>query len=341
MKNRIKGNGQWGTSVRRLPWDDAAERNGLQSLITSTVDEWYEAKHPNASESEIAFFNSIAPASCPACGIADYRKNGTDGKGFRLYKCRSCGFRFRVTTGTVFDSRKIPVSEWIEYLLHLFEFHSVATSSRDNRNSSSTGAYWLKKVFAVLEGSQDGIVLNGKVFLDEMFFSKKPSETHTVNGKRLRGISRNKECVAVATDGNDIIVLAEHTSKPSETSTMSTLESHIGPGSILVHDGERSHGALIRKLGLVDETHPTAETRELADKDNPLEPVNDLHSLVRRFMREHGSFDRDHLQDWMNLARFVIAPPHNRYEKVELFIRTAVSKPVLVRYRESMRKKEP
>jgi hypothetical protein len=38
----------------------------------------------------------------------------------------------------VFDSRKIMISEWMEFLIHLFEFHSLVSSSRDNRNAPSS-----------------------------------------------------------------------------------------------------------------------------------------------------------------------------------------------------------
>jgi hypothetical protein len=61
------------------------------------------------------------------------------------------------------------MSEWVEFLLHLFEFHSLSTSSRDNRNVETTGIYWLSKVFATLDGCQKDVVLNGKVWFDEIF----------------------------------------------------------------------------------------------------------------------------------------------------------------------------
>ena len=32
-------------------------------------------------------------------------------------------------TGTVFDVHKIPVSEWIEYMIHLFDFHFLSSSA--------------------------------------------------------------------------------------------------------------------------------------------------------------------------------------------------------------------
>ena len=72
------------------------------------------------------------------------------------YSCRGCGRSFNPLTGTLFGSRKIPLSEWVEFLLQFFDFHSAKTSARDNRNAESAEKYWLAKVFSALEGCQDG-----------------------------------------------------------------------------------------------------------------------------------------------------------------------------------------
>lgn len=49
--------------------------------------------------------------------------------------------------------------------------HSVIiTKAYDNRNSETTAKYWLIKVFEVLKGIQDDIVLDGTVYLDETYF---------------------------------------------------------------------------------------------------------------------------------------------------------------------------
>ena len=61
------------------------------------------------------------------------------------YSCRGCGRSFNPLTGTLFGSRKIPLSEWVEFLLHLFEFHPAKTPARDSRNAESSGKYWLAK----------------------------------------------------------------------------------------------------------------------------------------------------------------------------------------------------
>lgn len=71
-------------------------------------------------------------------------------------------------------------------MLHLFEFHSIKSSSYDNRNANSTGTYWLIKVFEVLKGIQDDVVLDGRVYLDETYFSKIKSDNITINGKKIK-----------------------------------------------------------------------------------------------------------------------------------------------------------
>ena len=128
-------------------------------------------------------------------------------------------------------------------------------------------------------------------------------------------------------------------SKPSDTSTWDALGSHIKPGSHLIHDGERSHGVLIRNLNLSEEVYKTAYTLNLKDEDNPLNPINRLHALSKRFMKSHGGYNRDNLQDWMNLIWFILSKPQNRYEKIRKFFNIAVCTHKRVKYRDVMSKR--
>lgn len=69
-------------------------------------------------------------------------------------------------------------------MFHLFEFHSLSSSARDNRNAKTTGKYWISKVFAVLTDCQKNIVLSGRIYLDETYFSVMPknqTKKHTEN----------------------------------------------------------------------------------------------------------------------------------------------------------------
>lgn len=338
MKN--KKDPVWGKSLRKLPWDDKEAVSESEQLISSTIKEWYEAKHRRVSPDEVTLTNSISIQSCPYCGSRNFIRSGHYGDGIQRFQCKICARRFSPLTNTIFEDKKIPVSEWIEYLLHLFEFHSIKSSSRDNRNAESTGKYWLIKVFTVLKDIQKTVILDGTIYLDEMYFPVIRRKTITKNGKKLRGISRNKIGVAVAFDdkGNYVLVV-EYTSKPSDKSTWKALGNHIRENSHIIHDGEHSHGILIRKLHLTSEVYSTEETKGLIDSENPLYPINHIHNLAKRFMREHGGYDRDNLQDWMNLIWFILSKPINRYEKVSKFIDLAISSPARVKYRDAMSKK--
>ena len=340
MKKDKNNNAPWGNSLKFLSWDNNNEDDPSKKLISSTVHEWYDAKHRKSSKEEIEFINSIEILNCPHCGSVQFIKYGYYKNGYQRYSCKDCGGLFSPLTGTIFDSKKIPISEWIEYLIHLFEFHSVTTSARDNRNAVSTGRYWLIKVFAVLENIQDNTVLEDTIYLDEMFFPVAKSKEVSKDGKKLRGISRNKLAVAVAFDNhNHLYIKCEYTSKPSDRSTWNTLGSHIKPGSHLIHDGERSHGVLIRRLNLTEEVYKTKDTSNLRDEDNPLDPINKIHAISKRFMKSHGGYKREDLQDWMNLIWFILSEPANRYEKIRKFFNIAVCTHKRVKYRDVMSKK--
>lgn len=331
----------WGRSLRKLSWDETKDQSFSQKLISSTVHEWYDAKHRISSKEEIELINSISISSCPYCGSVRFIRYGHYSSGMNRYYCNDCFHYFCALTGTIFDNRKIPISEWIEYLLHLFEFHSITTSARDNRNAYSTGRYWLYKVFLILKHYQDDIILEGNIYLDETFFSQIESKKKLrPDGKEYRGISRNKFAVACAYDDNGhVILICENVSKPSHRSTWKTLGPHIREGSTLIHDGERSHSVLIEKLNLTSIVYDAEQIKKLPDDKNPLDPINEIHSLAKRFMRAHGGYNRDNLQDFMNLISFILNDPKDRYKKIDLFINMALNEPVMVRYRDVMSKK--
>lgn len=326
-------------SLKAFPFSDCCI-TPEEELFKSTLEEWYNAKHRSISNEEIAFINSISIKKCPYCDSESFIKNGHRKDMIQKYKCTLCNRSFTPLTNTIFDSHKIPISEWFEYLLHLFEFHSINTSSYDNRNANSTGRYWLIKVFEILKDIQEDVVLDGTIYLDETYFPKIESDNVVQEGKKLRGISRNKIGVAVATNMNKSIFIVTGTSKPSDRSTIAAYGKHIKEGSTIIHDKEKSHNALVKKLNLVSIAYSSESLKKLKDKDNPLKPVNDLHSLSKRFMREHGSYNRDNLQDWMNLLWFILNKPNDKYAKVLKFIELAINSPKRVKYRDAMKAKE-
>lgn len=321
--------------LRKFSWSykEDEEKTKEELLVESTVLEWYEAKHRILSEEELALFNDLKIEVCPFCGSKRITKNGHTKKGLQRFKCNSCNRRFNMLTGTIFDSKKIPISEWIEYLLHLFEYHSIRSSAFDNRNAESTGRYWLKKIFLVLKNIQDDVILSGNVYIDEKFFTVIKKDIQKKDGKKLRGISKNKICVATGTSSSGSFFLVTHASKLSEKESLNSYGKHIKRGSTIVHDLEKAHNILIETLSLKSKSYDSSKLKGLPDDKNPLQPINKIHDLLNKFMSAHGGYNRQELQDWLNLFWFIQNGPKDRYDKVLLFIKLAILKRKVLRFR--------
>ena len=114
---------------------------------------------------------------------------------------------------------------------------------------------------------------------------------------------------------------------------------HIKNGSTLIHDGENSHGMLVEAFGLSEEIHASGETRGLPDKSNPMEPINSVHRGLKKFMRQHPSYDRDGLQNWLNLFWLIFTNRGGSMDDaVKKFLQMAVLTRRVVRYRQVINK---
>lgn len=322
--------------MRQFSWSGNKNLSESESLIESTALEWYEAKHRKTSKEEVSFINSIKINSCPYCNGTVNKNGHRKLDGLQTYICRDCLRKFNPLTGTIFDSHKIPISEWIEYLLHLFEFHSIKTSSFDNRNAPTTGRYWLIKVFEVLKNIQKDVVLEGEVYIDETFFPVIESKKKKRNGLELPGISSNQLAVATGTDGTNSIFIFMKAGKPTEKSCWKAYHKHIKMESTLIHDGECTHNRLVDELLLKSVVYTSSSTKGKKDKDNPLDPINDLHDKATRFMKNHGGYERRHLQDWMNLFWFIMNGSEDKFDKVKKFLELAIKTRKRVKYRDAL-----
>ena len=66
----------WGHSLRTLSWDKDPDISKSQNLISDTVHEWYDAKHPPVRRSEVQFLNSLPVSHCPICGSEHFIRYG-------------------------------------------------------------------------------------------------------------------------------------------------------------------------------------------------------------------------------------------------------------------------
>ena len=337
MKNKI-----YNPSRRATPWDNKDDILPIETFIRSNYLEYFNHHHKKIIDvNESRLLNSYSPKQCPRCHSSNIKKNGLYASRLQKYYCNDCKKNFNILTGTIFEDHKIPILEWIEYILETLSYESNRAISLNNRNSESTTPYWLHKLFLLLEDYQDDIVLKGKVQIDETFYSVIHKDLVLKDGKKLRGISKNKYIIGIGIDnhGHRYIKL-EGKGKPTISSTKNTFINHIQPGSLLIHDKEHSHSALIEGLNLKHRAYNSKELAKLDDKDNPLKEVNNMCFLLKSFLNSHSGFNRDDLQNYLNLFSFIVNAPYNKLEKVKILLDKAICNPKTLHYRDFYSKKD-
>ena len=179
------------------------------------------------------------------------------------------------------------------------------------------------------------MVLSGTVWLDETYYSIiMRDRERDENGNLLRGLSRNQICIGVATDKKHTVCIMEGYGKPSQKRSFQAFKGHIQVGSTLIHDKEKTHKKLVSELALKSVCYASNDMKGLADSENPLDPVNRIHCLLKMFLNAHSGFSRDDLQNYLNLYAFVINQPTDHLEKVEKIIKMVFENPKSLRYRD-------
>lgn len=279
--------------------------------------------------------NSYVPKECPYCSSIIFYKYGRTKNLIDRYKCSQCQRTFNPLTNTIFQDRKLSIVEWIEYLRNLIQYLSINTTSWNNKNAFTTSRYWLEKVFILLNDYQTNIILSGLIWLDETFYKLKSKElVHDKNGNLLRGLSRNQMCIGVACTLKKCICFYECNGKPSESIAYNTFCNHIEPNSTIYHDKDNSHSKLINDLSLKHYAFDSKLIKNLDSDSNPLNRINNLHNLLKQFLYAHSGFNRDHLQDFLNLFTFIMNPPKEKLEKIKLLIDKSFTIHKTLKYRD-------
>lgn len=327
-------------SRRTTPWTDDCNATPLQLSIDLWNQSNYRRRHPSISATgEVELLNSFVVSECRHCGSCNVVRFGKTGIGVNRYRCKECGKTFTPITNTIFDSRKISLSEWLDFLLDILSYSSFTLASKGNRNATNTTKYWMDKVFRVLRGYQDDILLREKVYLDEAFYKvRKGDILQKLPGIEYRGVSRNQICIGIACDKDNVVCFEEGKGRTSYKRTLSAFSSHIEQGSRLIHDMESCHDVLVSSLELESEEYDARLLKKVPDCDNPLYPINEKCRLLKAFLNAHSGFMRSDLQDYLNLFTFIMNPPHDKHKKVEQFMIRAINCRILHRYRDEIPK---
>ena len=97
---------------------------------------------------------------------------------------------------------------------------------------------------------------------------------------------------------------------------------------------DNSHQKLIRKLGLKEKAYDSKTIKKLPDKLNPLNKVNTIHSRIKKFFYAHNSFNRASIKGYIDLFSFMMNPPADKFEKIDILLNLGFQIPKLLRYRD-------
>lgn len=328
------------SSRKKTPWTDIIRPNPLEELIDNKAQELYENRHPEIEDSgEIVVLNSYKPSQCPYCNSKIFIKDGKKSNGLQKYRCKNylCKRNFLITTNTIFDNHKIPITEWIDTCLSLFSGQSFNSIAKNGRNSYSTTKYWFEKILLVIDGYADSIVLKDNVFIDETFFSVVNKDIEKARG---RSSVNNKYCIGIGCDSNNQVFCSiECRGGTTNQRTYKTFKDHIIAGSNLTHDACIFHTLLVDKLKLRSTVYKASMLKDLDDKKDPLNPINRRCFELKTFLHSHPGLDRSELKGYLDLYCFIYNPPINPYDKVYLLLEKALTTPSLLRYKSQFNKK--
>lgn len=272
--------------------------------------------------------------TCPHC---QSKAAGVNGVG--VYRCRGCRRRVTVTSGTIFDKTRVPLSTWFE-AIWLFTSSKAGVSAMTLHrvlpiNSYQTAWTMLAKLRSALSQT-DLEPLTGRVEVDETFIGGVKS------GKPGRGAG-GKTLVAGAIEITDtgwgrvrMAVIAD----ASGASLRGFITANITPGSTIVSDAWKGYPPAMEGY----RHEPLNVSASGAPAHDSLPAIHRIFSLVKRLLQGtyQGGGSHEHLQEYLDEYVFRFNRRHTRNRGLvfmRLLQRALASPPVT--YRDLVRISRP
>ncbi len=246
---------------------------------------------------------------CPRCNSVDYINYGKDKNGSKRYQCKKCNKTFNAISNTIFFSSKINLKARFSFLESLLSGTSVRAACIVSKISLVTGSEWLNKIFISLKKYQNNIVLDKNVYIDETYVHEDKSKIYYLAEigkikkvrKEPRGISRNKICILLATDGIQSFGEIVCHGRPQRQLNYLICKKHIQEYSNVFGDEDTSLTYTSNFMHW-NRTQIKAYTEEAFEK---LKPIDDLCNRFKFFINKHRGFKKELLQDYINLFMFI------------------------------------
>ena len=235
---------------------------------------------------------------CPACKIASTPWNESRGR----LACPICRHQTSVSTGTIFDKTRTPLSTWFEAAWHVSTAKNGMSAKTLERTigTSYQVAWMMLQRFRVAMVNTERKQLSGNVEVDETFVG---GEEH--GGKRGRGTTKSIVVIAVEIRQPKGFgrVRMRHIPDASGDSLLPFVRDVVAPGSVVRTDGWNGYN------GLPDYGY-TRDILVLSSSGDPahvsMPGVHRVASLLKRWLlgTHQGSVLPNHLQSYLEEFTF-------------------------------------
>jgi len=209
--------------------------------------------------------------TCKKCQCKEHYYLST----INYYKCKECGFRTSLKSGTVMENSKLPYQYW--YMAFMFATSTKKSFSALEIQRQLNHAYYepiwamMHKIRRIMSKADEEFQLTDTVELDEGFFVTNPPKDE---------------------DGNVIkSEMKRGKGSPKQATVLVMAESRLNPDQTNIHKKNRS----IRRIKLVHiEDHKSdtieAEVRKAVDVENTFALTDD----ARHYSKLKGIFKKGH-----------------------------------------------
>jgi len=180
---------------------------------------------------------------CPECSSNKYCTL----KSRKVYQCNHCHHQTSLTSGTIFENTKLPLTRWF-LGIHLVTQSKTGISALELKRQvkiSYNSAWMMKqKIMQVMAERDEQKGLSGTIQLDDVYWG---GENH--GGSRGRG-SENKTpfvaAVSTNAEGHPIAMNMSVVKGFRLTEIAHWAKKHIQPGSLIVSDGLPCFNAVVQ-----------------------------------------------------------------------------------------------
>jgi len=235
---------------------------------------------------------------CPACKIASTPWNESRGR----LACPSCRHQTSVSTGTIFDKTRTPLTTWFEAAWHVSSAKNGMSAKTLERTigTSYQVAWMMLQRFRVAMVNTDRKQLSGDVEVDETFAG---GEEH--GGKRGRGATKSIVVIAVEIRQPKGFgrVRMRHIPDASGESLLPFVREVVAPGSVVRTDGWSGYNGL-SDYGYTQDILVLSSSGDPAHVSMP--GVHRVASLLKRWLlgTHQGSVLSNHLQSYLEEFTF-------------------------------------